>query len=48
MNAINTGEKVQQNDTILCNGPRLVEKDGKYIIIDLYKKVHSKYLFYIN
>ena len=41
MDAINTGEKVQQNDTILCNGSinvRLVEKDGKYLIIDLYKK----------
>lgn len=41
MNAINVGEKVQQNDTILCNGPvnvRMVKKDDKYIIIDLYKK----------
>lgn len=41
MDAINTGEKVQQNDTILCNGSinvRLVKKDEKYLIIDLYKK----------
>ena len=41
MDAINTGEKVQQNDTILCNGSinvRLVKKDEKYLIIDVYKK----------
>lgn len=41
MDAINKGEKVQQNDTILCNGSinvRLVKKDEKYLIIDLYKK----------
>ena len=39
---INDSSKVKQNDTILCNGcrvnVRLVKKDEKYLVIDVYVK----------
>lgn len=39
---INDSSKVNQNDTILCNGRRvnvrLVKKDEKYLVIDVYVK----------
>lgn len=39
---INDSSKVKQNDTILCNGRRvnvrLVKKDEKYLVIDVYVK----------
>lgn len=41
LNAINAGEKVEQNNTVLCNGEvnvRMVKRDDKYIVIDLYRK----------
>ena len=42
LNAINSGETVQQGDTVLCNGPINVriKKDNAWIVIDLYKKNH--------
>lgn len=43
VDAVNNGEKVKQGNTILCNGNinvRLVKKEEKYLVIDLYKKVN--------